>query len=117
MNLNTKWIRLADSVQEKEYGFLTLKNPDECPVKPTNGGSYSIFFARLLGLSYPEYIYYLTSTMGDSVKIWGKDHKYPSILFKKGKGEVMLFISLLNNKYELYKKNYAAIDKENKENE
>lgn len=117
MNLNTKWIILNNSVQEKEFGFLTLKNAEDCPVKPIEGGSYSIFFAHLLGLTYSEYIYFLLKTLEGDVKILDKNHKYPSIYFKRGQSKVMLFISLLNNKYEIYKKNYAAINKENKESE
>lgn len=71
--------------------------PDEYFPKGTNG-SYDVFIARLLGLSYPDYLRYARDRLG--AELIGKNKRYITVLFNYNNSTVQIFIQLLNKRME-----------------
>lgn len=61
-------------------------------------GSYDVFIARLLGLSYPEYLRYARDRLG--AELIGKNKKYITVLFNGNNATVQIFIKVLNKRME-----------------
>lgn len=61
-------------------------------------GSYNIIAARLLNLSYAQYLRFCRDICG--AEIIGKGHKYPMAYFKKD-GRSSILVRLLNNRANL----------------
>lgn len=75
-------------------------NYDTFPLNTREGGSYALAPARVLGLSYPDYLRFLRESFPEDVSIEGKGHKYPIAYWRKGK-TFYVFLDLLNAKLEL----------------
>lgn len=60
-------------------------------------GSYQVFVARLLNLSYTDYLRYARDRLG--AELIGKKSKYITVYFDKTK-EVDMFVKLLNSRME-----------------
>lgn len=61
-------------------------------------GSYDVLIARLLGLSYPDYLRFARDRLG--AELIGKNRKYVTVLFNIGNETVETFIKLLNLRME-----------------
>lgn len=59
----------------------------------TTTGSYNILFARLMGLSYPQYLRFCRDVL--KAEVIGKNTFYPIVYFKKNL-ETTAFVRLLN---------------------
>lgn len=62
------------------------------------GGSYNIICARLMGLSYAQYLRFCRDCLG--AEITGKGHLYPVAHFPRG-AMLYQFVKLLNNRANL----------------
>ncbi len=72
---------------------------DTFPFNTKNGGSYSVAPARILGLTYVEYLKFISSAFPEAVTIIGGDG-LPFPVWRRGK-EIHSFIQLLNAKTDL----------------
>lgn len=70
------------------------------PMNTKAGGSYALAPARLLGISYPDYIRYIATTFPNDVAIFGKNCVFLEDCWRKG-ASLSLWLDLLNNKMEL----------------
>lgn len=61
-----------------------------------NGGSFSIIGARVLGLSYPNYLRYMRDTYGGEIR--GREG-YPYLIFKD-QGKCLMAIQELNKNWK-----------------
>ena len=76
-----------------------------------NGGSGHVLQARLLGISYAEYLRFCYHIADGAVTIRGKNSLYPVAYWKKSE-HLYLMVKLLNNKMEL-----ALANVENKQSD
>ena len=86
----------------------------DCPSKyfpKGTDGSYDVFIARLLGLSYPDYLRYARDRLG--AELIGKNRRYITVLFNKNE-TTQAFITLLNTrlKFIINKRNFPYNYKE-----
>ena len=73
----------------------------DCPTKYfPNGtdGSYDVFIARLLNLSYPDYLRYARDRLG--AELVGKNKRSIKVLFNYDNPTVQIFIKMLNKRME-----------------
>lgn len=70
---------------------------DKLPPMSTNG-SYNILFARLMNLSYAQYLRFCRDMLG--AELAGKEHIYPVAYFTKTVNTVA-FVRLLNSRMNL----------------
>lgn len=61
-------------------------------------GSYDVFIARLLNLSYPEYLRWARDRLG--AELIGKNKRYVTILFDVNNSTVQIFVKMLNKRFE-----------------
>lgn len=61
-------------------------------------GSYDVFIAKLLGLSYPDYLRYARDRLG--AELIGKNKRYITVLFDGDNPTVQIFIKLLNKRMD-----------------
>jgi len=61
-------------------------------------GSYDVFIARLLGLSYADYLRWARDRLG--AEIIGKNKKYMTVLFNGSNSAVQIFVKVLNKRME-----------------
>lgn len=61
-------------------------------------GSYDIFIARLLSLSYPDYLRWARDRLG--AELIGKNKRYIKVLFNGNNPTVQIFIKVLNKRME-----------------
>lgn len=92
-------------IQNEHYTIRA--NFDNFNLKYTTG-SYNIIPARVMGLSYAQYLRMVHDELG--AEIIGKGHKYPVAIFKKSK-EVSQFIKLLNTRAEAIIQDKKEIEK------
>lgn len=97
---------------KKYFTFREVEegNPSRCIIIPLNydtfpmnvktGGSYAIAPARVLGLSWHQYLLFIMKSFPESVSVEGKGQLYPTPYWKKGK-ELYTFIDLLNARLTL----------------
>ena len=78
--------------------FIIRMNHDKFLFPNGTNGSYGVFIARLLNLTYPEYLRYARDRLG--AELIGKNRKYIVPYFDDTK-EVNLFIKLLNKRMKL----------------
>ena len=62
-------------------------------------GSYNLLAARLLNLSYAQYLRMCRDLYG--AEIVGKNHRYPVAYFKNGSETAKQLVSLLNKRAEM----------------
>lgn len=80
--------------------IIVPKDYDDFPMNTRLGGSYSLAPARVLGLSYAEYLRMLRASFPEDVTLVGRDGNYPVAQWRKGKS-LYTFIDLLNLKLTL----------------
>lgn len=73
---------------------------DKFPFNTEHGGSYMLAPARVLGLSYAEYLRFIRASFPDDVSIEGKGKMIVQTYWRKGK-TLYTFIDLLNAKLTL----------------
>jgi hypothetical protein len=102
-------IREATSPSE----FIIAPNHDELPAEWTTNcsGSYGVAAARILGLSYPDYLRFLMQMFPKDVTIRGKGSLYPVDYWKKYK-MMYTFVRLLNAKMGLAMGEYDKNERE-----
>ena len=61
-------------------------------------GSYNVFIARLLGLSYPDYLRWARDRLG--AELVGKNKRYITVLFNGNNSTTQVFINLLNTRFK-----------------
>jgi hypothetical protein len=61
-------------------------------------GSYDVFIARLLNLSYPDYLRWARDRLG--AELIGKNKRYIKVLFNGNNPTVQIFIKVLNKRFE-----------------
>ena len=71
--------------------------PSEYFPKGTNG-SYDVFIARLLNLSYPDYLRWARDRLG--AELVGKNKKYITVLFKECDETVKALLKILNMRFD-----------------
>lgn len=77
--------------------YLLSINFDKLPPMRTTG-SYQVLFARLLNLSFAQYLRFCRDYL--KAEVIGKDSTYPTVYFKKTK-EVVNFVRMLNTRMNL----------------
>jgi hypothetical protein len=77
--------------------YIISINFDKLPPMYTSG-SYNILFARLMGLSYAQYLRFCRDMLG--ADLTGKKHIYPVAYFAKTVNTVA-FVRLLNSRMNL----------------
>ena len=85
-----------DSVYQDKYTIYF-----DCPFKyfpKGTDGSYDIFIARLLSLSYPDYLRWARDRLG--AELIGKNKRYIKVLFNGNNSTVQIFIKVLNKRME-----------------
>lgn len=91
-----KYFYLDESMMCK--GKYTIQmNHDLFPFPTGIGGSYNVLVARILNLSYPQYLRYARDRLG--AELIGKGQKYVVAFFDETK-EVKALITLLNKRME-----------------
>lgn len=94
-----EWFTYRDSSHDNYFQVIP-KDYEVFPMNTKAGGSYNVAPARLLGISYADYIRWLRTSYPDDILVEGKGHKYPVVLWKKGEN-LFKFIRLLNLKMSL----------------
>lgn len=61
-------------------------------------GSYDVFIARLLNLSYPDYLRWARDRLG--AELIGKEKRYVKVLFNGNNPTVQILIKMLNKRME-----------------
>lgn len=77
--------------------IIVPKDYDKFPFNTKHGGSYGVAPARVLGLSYATYLRFIRDMFPDVVSLEGKNSRYVTAYWKKGK-ELYTFVDLLNAK-------------------
>ena len=90
--LMEKYFYLDESPLYKDKYVIRLNKEDLCFQKGFTG-SFGVFPARLLGLSYVQYLRFCRDILG--AELIGKNKKYVSVYFDRT-DEVRQFIKLLN---------------------
>lgn len=88
---NMNYFSLEESFIKNK--FLLRVNCDNFPIRTSIKGSFNILPARLLGLTFANYIRFCRDVLG--AEVFGKNSYYPTIYFPFTK-EVNQFIKLLN---------------------
>lgn len=79
---------------------IVPKNYDTFPFNTKEGGSYNLAPARVLGLTYVDYLRFIKAFFGDDVTVEGKGSYYPVAYWRKGKN-LYTWLDLLNAKLNL----------------
>ena len=96
----TVYFKFRETVDRSPDRVIIVPNYDRSSFTVENGGSFAVAPARVLGLSYPEYLRFLRESFPEQVSIEGKGSYYPIAYWRKGK-ELYTFIDLLNAKMRL----------------
>ena len=92
-----KYFYLDESPYLPTY-YVVMINHDNFPFETLDVDSFSLMPARLLGLSYADYLRFCRDRLG--AKVQGKGKKFPVAYFRSTP-EVQQFVRLLN-KYAEY---------------
>lgn len=103
--MTTKYFtwRSANGVDENRC-IICPNDYDNFPFNIKEGGSFAVAPARVLGLTYAEYLRFVRDMFPNAVTLSGKNHLYVIAYWKKGK-ELYTFVDLLNKKLTLAVKN------------
>lgn len=94
-----KYFTIEESMQQENYYIIKINDLSMLPIKTENmTGSYNVLPARLMNLSYAQYLRMCRDLFG--AEIVGKNSYYPVALFRKGK-ILDQFVKLLNSRMEL----------------
>lgn len=91
-----KFFYLEDSPYMNTYSIIAI-NHSAFPFDGEIRGSFNIFPARLLGLTFAQYLRFCRDVLG--AKVIGKNHLYPVPYFRSTP-EVQQFLKLLNKRAE-----------------
>ena len=94
-----EYFTYVESVEVPGRFLILPKDYDSFPFTTVCGGSYNIAPARVLGLSYPEYLRFVRDSYPDIVELRGKDCLYTRPYWKLS-NELVAFIKLLNIKLQ-----------------
>ena len=112
-NVNENRYFFLDEAPMYKEKYILRMNHDKFLFPCGTKGSYGVFPARLLGLTYPDYLRFLRDVLGADVI--GKNSKYPVAFFDKNE-TTRQFVKLLNAKMETIYYNrkhpYRIIEKE-----
>lgn len=101
--MENKYFFLEESMSHPHH-YLLRPNFDLLPLTSTSG-SYNVFAARIMNLSYAQYLRMCRDIL--NAEIHGKNTRYPVAYFEKNK-LMHQFLKLLNKRTELALK-YRAI--------
>ena len=59
-------------------------------------GSYNVLFARIFGLSYPDFLRCVRDVFGAEIR--GKNCRYPYFIFKTASPEANNFVNIVNER-------------------
>ena len=93
----TKYFILDESPVYKNKYIIRINEFDKLKFPHGTRGSYNILEARLLGLSYADYLRYARDRLG--AELVGKNTKYPIAYFNNTE-EVYQLVKLLNKRME-----------------
>ena len=91
-----EYFTLAESIQVPNRYFIVC-NFENFP-EMTTEGSYALLPARVMNLSYAQYLRFCRDIIGG--ELFGKNTHYPTVLFKKT-ANVVGFVRLLNTRMNL----------------
>lgn len=102
---------LQNSPVYQDKYVIHFDSPREYFPKGTDG-SYDVFIARLLNLSYPDYLRWARDRLG--ADLVGKNKKYITVLFNGNNSTVQIFLKVLNKRFEyiINEREYPYIYKE-----
>ena len=100
MIIKKEWFIYEIELDDPSKATISPKDYENFPFNTKTGGSYNVAPARVLGLSYPDYLRFLLIMFPDDVEIIGKNKLYPKVLWKRNK-MMFQFIRLLNVKLSL----------------
>ena len=92
-----KYFYLQNSPVYQDKYEIYFDSPAEYFPKGTDG-SYDVFIARLLGLSYPDYLRWARDRLG--AELVGKNKRYITVLFRNDNSTVQVLIKVLNKRME-----------------
>lgn len=93
----TKYFYLEDSPYLETWSTLRPQI-EKMPFPNGTKGTYGLLVARLLGLSYGEYMRFARDVLG--AQVIGKGEKYPRVYFRSTP-EVQQFMKLLDKRMEM----------------
>ena len=96
-NVNENRFFFLDEAPMYKEKYILRMNHDKFNFPNGTKGSYGVLPARLLGLSYPDYLKFLRDVLGADVI--GKNAKYPVAFLDKNE-TTRQFVKLLNAKME-----------------
>ena len=113
VSIMIKYFTLESSMTEKGK-FLIKVNPDLFPLEKPISGCLNLLPARLLGLSYADYLRFARDVL--DAKVIGKNELYPTPYFS-GSDAIMELVKLLNKRMQLimYDREHPYIIKENED--
>lgn len=91
-----KYFKVDNASYNKGYYTVTGTDSFYNYFKWTDG-SYKVFYARIMGLTYPSYLRMVRNNF--SAELSGKGHKYPSAYFKN-KDDAERLASTLDKRLE-----------------
>lgn len=100
--MKKKWFTWKETEVDNPFSRLMIVplNYDTFPMNIKEGGSYNVAPARILGLSYAEYLRFAREMFPEIVTIEGKGEYFPRLYWKRG-AELNLFIKLLDARLNL----------------
>lgn len=96
---NVEYFTYRESTSPGEF-VIVPKDYATFPFNTKAGGSYNLAPARVLGLSYPDYLRFLMTMFPNDVVVRGKRMIYATAYWKRDK-MLHAFVKLLNNKLTL----------------
>lgn len=100
MIVKQKWFTYETSISNPSKAIIVPTDYEKFPFDTREGGSYAVAPARVLGLSYPNYLRFLLTMFPDEVEIIGKNRLYPVVYWERGH-ILNLFLKVLNGKLSL----------------
>ena len=94
-----EYFTYVESVDNRGKFLILPKDYDALPFDTVCGGSYAVAPARVLGLSYAEYLRFVRDSYPNIVELHGKDSLYIRALWSLS-NELLDFIKLLNMKLQ-----------------
>lgn len=100
--MKKKWFTWRETEVDNCFTRLIIVplDYDAFPMNIKNGGSYNVAPARVLGLTYAEYLRFAREMFPEVVTIEGKGNYFPLLYWKRG-AELNLFIKLLDARLNL----------------
>ena len=94
-----EYFTYVESMENRGKFLILPKDYDKLPFDTVCGGSYAVAPARVLGLSYAEYLRFVRDSYPNIVELRGKNSLYIRPLWDLS-NELLDFIKLLNMKLQ-----------------